>query len=685
MKILVILERPWQVSCFLRCLRSRRELKTSDFFIFSPDKKSQALLRRRGLSYSAELDYASPEIYSGVTDRAYFIVRHWCKSFIHETPDLAKNGMLIPSLTELNATYFFVWILRTVSFVQNLLNDVKPDEIWTGKAADEPSLYFRGGRDDFLYGAVAADWGQQKGIPVQQFQEPFQACLKRSVLWCFRKISFTFGSVRVQGLLNLTHASWWDYGKAYLRDTVAAMAILAGHFAACFYPDDSRDTVLISSSESFMTPVLLELRRRNHHRLVHLRETFSPVQCISFLKSRMGFWAIPISKRFLRPKSVCESAKRLRRYWHTHADQILAEPLYEWRGYSFGRLLRRKYEFLFCHLFPDFLQLRNNLEKFFRKQRINRILVEEDVCAFNKTLIQTANSFKIPSVVVQHGSTGLEVGFVPLSATRLAAFGEAAKRRLIEWGVEKDRIVVTGNVLHDVISQAVPPSRERFYQKLGLDPHKKVLLLGMFPYRDYSMSDFPEVESYAINYFKLIGMAVSAMAEFPDYQLLIKLHPRDAHIEQCRQFVRKSTHVRIAVEKTGPAVYYLMHSDLVITVLSTLALDTLAFRKPLVVVDFSRKGEKNAQTFFSMKIPVVPENRDLLVKTLKEVLRREDLVPTEALAKDHLGPMDYQASKRVADLLSSLLPKDVPPAPCGNPIWKTVATPIGVRYSMDPL
>lgn len=644
MKILAILEHAWDADAFLEAASKRPELKPGDFTVFCPDKDAREKVCEAGYSPAVETDYFFPDASTGVSDRAYFLAGNWWKIFYSQEPLLHPSGLNIPALIERDAIYFFLWVLRTVSFIQQLIKAVKPAEVWASVPVKREEFYFRGGLEESLYGAVALDIARAQNLPSKILKTPGCINLKNTLTYPFRRTAFHFAGVRLREKLVRANVSAKELAAAFLRDLIAAAALKLVKSGA------EKESILVSASENHVAPVVNELKARGE-RLSFLRETFSPAQGSSMSRQGAGFVTAS-------PGFSGRASGKLAAFWNSQQEWILKDPLYSWNGYHFGHLLHGKFRFVFSNLFPALIDFQAKLRRILSEGKYSRILVEEDACTFNKTLLRTANQEAIPSMVVQHGFAVLQVGFAPLSATCFAAYGEAAKRRLTDWGVDDSRIAVTGNPLHDRREQEMPP-REEFCRNLGLDPGRKIVLLGMFPYRDYSVADFPEVESYSANYFRIIETAARAMKSFPEAQLIIKLHPRDSKLSECASFMKSHyPEVRAVAAQKGPSVHYSAHCDVLVTVLSTLLIDTLPFKKPMIVVDFSGQPAQKTREMISMDIPVVPNDVQLLTEEIRTAFTGTDTAKLESIARDHLHLMDGQAAKRITDTFLNLTAQD---------------------------
>ena len=76
------------------------------------------------------------------------------------------------------------------------------------------------------------------------------------------------------------------------------------------------------------------------------------------------------------------------------------------------------------------------------------VLIDEDISVDKNLFVQWCRTVGIPTYVLCHGVLGQKWGFVPLTADKIFVWGRASKAKLESWGVEPDRIIVSGNPLY---------------------------------------------------------------------------------------------------------------------------------------------------------------------------------------------------------------------------------------------
>lgn len=649
-KILIVLDNQKQTHFFLKCL-AKGVFKDASLMILAVDHQSKKLLQNKNMLYCSEQEINQKARMNDVSESAYLLAENWWKNETITNLDLNCDGLNLCPLIEWEAVYFFLWILRTICFVETLIAETKPDEIWAFQYGRGDSNFFRDGEKAAMYGPVALKFGERKSIKVVKFdQQKNQKTLRTSSL---RHLACKITGPRFRNSLSLNQFHPIFVLKCVLGDLVSGFISVVFHIIFRITSKrDVRDSILISGDYPKVAPVCEKLYPLKNFKLIYLRDIFPIKLAIPFLS--LGVLCVSDNWYSKNLKGI-KSAGR-------YKNDFLKNPIFSFHGLHFGELLENEFNYLLNRRFPELRKKIDSFRRLLTEERISKIVVDEDVCAFNKTLIQTANQMNIPSVVVQHGYAGIRVAFSPLSATRFAAWGPVTKQRLMEWGVPGDRIEVTGNVVNDRIPQLDGSSRTEFLKSLGLNPNLKTVLLTMFPYRDYMASDFPEVEAYVEWYEKFMKVVWTAVRAIEGTQLIIKLHPRDKNLERIQNSFTKNTDNRVVVIQDFKASDCIQSCDVLLTALSSIMIDCLPFKKPLIVLDPT--GNPTAMSrMVALNVPIVSINAEAVELELKKVFDGRYTGIADEMVSDHLSSLDGNASKRIADLLLSLRPEHVAEEP----------------------
>ncbi|MFI5179206.1 MAG: CDP-glycerol glycerophosphotransferase family protein [Vicinamibacterales bacterium] len=171
----------------------------------------------------------------------------------------------------------------------------------------------------------------------------------------------------------------------------------------------------------------------------------------------------------------------------------------------------------------------------------------------------------------------------------------------IRHGVDLDRIAVAGPPQFDSYFRGSRASRADFCRTVGLDPSRRIITLATIP-----PSKFPH-HAFVIDRL-LEAMASGAIREPAD--LLIRLHPRDElrhydayrgrpHVVVEKAFRPTAARsgdgmdVDFMAENTRHLADTLHHSDVVLNVASTLAIEASIFDTPVINIGFDGQPGSN--------------------------------------------------------------------------------------------
>ncbi|MFD2046667.1 hypothetical protein ACFSTA_20625 [Ornithinibacillus salinisoli] len=85
----------------------------------------------------------------------------------------------------------------------------------------------------------------------------------------------------------------------------------------------------------------------------------------------------------------------------------------------------------------------------------------------------------IPTICMQHGIISSELGYIPKIATIDAVYGNFEKNWYKKIGAPDGSVEVIGHPRFDQIFSSPKLTRSQFYQKLGLDPNKKTIMIAV--------------------------------------------------------------------------------------------------------------------------------------------------------------------------------------------------------------
>lgn len=88
-------------------------------------------------------------------------------------------------------------------------------------------------------------------------------------------------------------------------------------------------------------------------------------------------------------------------------------------------------------------QIDNFHEIFYKFENLEHIILDEDISPDKNALCQVAKKLGVITTVICHGQLGVITGFLPLTADFMQVKWKEQKEKLIAWGLEPHRILVT--------------------------------------------------------------------------------------------------------------------------------------------------------------------------------------------------------------------------------------------------
>lgn len=254
---------------------------------------------------------------------------------------------------------------------------------------------------------------------------------------------------------------------------------------------------------------------------------------------------------------------------------------------------------------------------------------------------------RAPESATTRISEDSQMALIPM---KTCVWGEATKHILLrDGGYPPDAVAVTGNWRYDpFLSAPGRVSRERLCASLGLDPRATIAVLAT--------PDQPESPALAL-------WVVRALRAYPEYQLVVKTHPGQDSDPYARMLAREGTGRERLI--TGRLYEILLVAAVVITEVSTVAMEALLLGKPVVETSLSvipRHGYAGSGVGLG-----VPPDGDL-VAALRRALTDPPTIAElaarrRAFIAEYLGVADGRAAERVLDVVGDLLVQRAPCAP----------------------
>ncbi len=343
------------------------------------------------------------------------------------------------------------------------------------------------------------------------------------------------------------------------------------------------------------------------------------------------------------------------------AEKEKLQSFFIYRGFNLSPIVMKRINFLFCTFFPQLGRLVAHLQKILSNPKPRLIVVDEDVCEFNKILLSVGNQLGIPGIVVQHGAHGLPQGFYPGTASHMAVWGDLSFKKFAEWGIEPERMTVTGVSKYDKLIQTARPARVKdreFCKRLGISDKKPLILVcpgisAANPFEKYH----EHVSSFEEN-IAMIRETLNALGSRENVQIVIKLHQRDRDEKYISEMIsRLKLRAKVLVLKNCDTTRLLQSVDLLIASYSSVVIEAMILDVPIITTNFS--GEPDLMPYAEFGGAVGISRPGAMERAIDEVMSQETVQQQLAqgrklFLKKFIFQPDGKSTARIAQLFREL-------------------------------
>lgn len=288
----------------------------------------------------------------------------------------------------------------------------------------------------------------------------------------------------------------------------------------------------------------------------------------------------------------------------------------------------------------------NEIAYLAEKGRIKLIILHADVDLFQRTLVETAKLYGIPSIVSQHGVCGHPIGFVPVSSDYILTWGEGSKKRLLKWGCPKEKIILTGPPQYDVFMNE-KDTENGTEEKAG-----KTIL--------YAVNSSDPVKTLPGHPTKkrqkeILRILFDAARKFPDHKLIVKTKP-GWELTGLAEKVAKEKEFSNAEIINGKAdnKRLMQNADVMIIMSTAMGMESLILGKPLVSVFF--KDLEDYTPYDKKKVTTVYNAKQLETAIRKSLMQSEkDILKNRKFLEQEFYRLDGKASERAVNFINNLL------------------------------
>lgn len=355
-----------------------------------------------------------------------------------------------------------------------------------------------------------------------------------------------------------------------------------------------------------------------------------------------------------------------RRRFRQQVHQFLKNPalagVLSYKGVSLEKILQKRLFFVFETLLLHGLFLFQQYARLFSKPESAAVVITNENAPHGRAAILASWVNNIPTLAIQHGKIhaahpqyihegtstreNSQPSFPPI-ADRTCVFGQGTYDVLSKVsGYPEKNLLITGSLASDPAYWA-----ERLYDKnqflnsINCDSDKPTICMMTQSF------DTPD------QYQKFFRTVCEGLNGIKDINFLVKVHPSEdtTYTETLiSQYYREDSRVRMLQTEDLYEIIYA--SDLVIIGNSTVGMETMIFKKPLVSVEGFKYSMGYAESGASLGVTTPNELEQAVRLLLTEPKARKKVITNgEKYLRYHLYKIDGKCSERIESALIKLI------------------------------
>jgi glycosyltransferase involved in cell wall biosynthesis len=381
-----------------------------------------------------------------------------------------------------------------------------------------------------------------------------------------------------------------------------------------------------------------------------------------------GLWRpVEVYLTFDIIKKAFKASRRYKEEWNKlkNNKEFIDSLNIDYDSIQLPKLLKDYFEKLFKYrTFLPILYI-ELMKRAIEVEKPNLILMTCGSCLSGRAAVIAGKLKRVPTMEIQHGvihpthfdyilskdenslEGGVKSPYCPLP-DKTAVYGNYHKELLTKMSVYPgNSVVVTGQPRYDFLDYADKIySKEKFLKRYSINPNHKIIL--------WATAFHGQDDEGNIKDFKAVFKMIQSIK---NTTLVIKPHPRDEkrHIKTIKHYL--SDYKISAVVSPGSSDTYeqLFFCDLMITRVSTTAMEAVALNKPVIVLDLNYKSDIIGYVEEGVALGVY--KADDLKPTIEKLLRDDSELAKnrERYIEKYLYKIDGKATERVINLIEEMI------------------------------
>lgn len=423
-------------------------------------------------------------------------------------------------------------------------------------------------------------------------------------------------------------------------------------FFSTFAWEKIRNNGQLTMREPFNEPIVKELEKENKKiLLVHIPiGNLLGLDEIRKKSKRENFTVIESYESRETRKETKETTEKIKQRWEKIKKDEKFTKSFTYDDVNIFDLVEKQFSCYFSTRLKGHIRDYTLIKNMIKKEEPLAVVYPGETSEFAKAAFHLCRKNKIPSVGLQHGMLHKYLGWIhdkgeadtnkinprvcPIPDVT-AVYGPVYKENLMKEGKYPEKcIFVSGAQRFDRITEQKGKfDRERFLSENKIPKNKKIISFITSPIQ--------------ANWTETMTEEVLKTAKKLDFHVILKLHPSESR--DVYEKIARKENADVTILRDVDLYEVLDFTDIVITHLSTAALEAMIFGKPVIVINLTGAPDR---------VPYVKEGSAYgvykngeLEKTIKSI-DAGNRKNTKNFVYKYTFKCDGKASKRIADMIS---------------------------------
>ena len=357
---------------------------------------------------------------------------------------------------------------------------------------------------------------------------------------------------------------------------------------------------------------------------------------------------------------IARESRLLKKNWkYLAGDENFTNAL-TYQKVSIWELGKESFAKLFPLRFDQIIKIIETVKCALLEEQPGIVITTSDVGIWPKIWFLVAKNMNIPTLHVEWATVSSHApDWAFMSADKATVSGEYSKRTVIhKRGIDSNRLVVTGQPRYDGLIRK-RESKEVICRRYSLDTGKRIILFTSIPYYEGVPSEEGGLSKE--EHHEWLHAIYQASKEIDNAQLVVKPHPHhrdpyENHSSVLREVGNESSIV--IAPKDSDVLDLISVCDVMITWLSTTALEAMILNKPVIIVNLTSRTI--SITSYNSEATLEVFKKEDIALAIKDALDnsevRERLISAgRKCVQDRLYIMDGKASQRIANLIVDMI------------------------------